>query len=277
MAARASTPTAPPRSPAGKALVAATAAHARVAVVAQRTLAAADGFVAGVADAALTFEEKAALGAALYDSSPYYKGERGLFDWEERWFDADLPQEPGRVLVAACGAGRELVAVRARGHLVDGFDPAPSMVALAARRTPAARVWQATFAEWLAGPDEAYDAILIGWGALSHVLDPSERLALFAACRRRCPAGPTLVSYWPRPASAQGAAPPRARALGARLGGRIARLRGVDCRATGDPFQPGIGFAHQYADAELAELACAAGFEVVCRGRPGDYPHATLR
>ncbi|MCB9506946.1 MAG: methyltransferase domain-containing protein [Myxococcales bacterium] len=277
MAARAPTPTAPPRSLAGRALVSATAAHARVAVVAQRTLAAADGFVAGVADAALTFEEKAALGAVLYDSSPFYKGERGLFDWEERWFDADLPREPGRVLVAACGAGRELVAIGARGHAVEGFDPAPSMVALAASRASAARVWQATFAEWVAAPDERYDAILIGWGALSHVLDPDERRALLAACRRRCPAGPTLLSYWPRPTLAEGASPPRARALGVRLGRRLARSRDADCRATGDPFQPGIGFSHPYAEEELDALACAAGFELLRRGGAGDYPHATLR
>lgn len=271
----------------------------------RRAVAAADGFVAGVLDAALAPDEKSEIGVRLYDDSAQYRGERGLFDWEQAWFARHLPRAGAgalapRVLVGGCGAGRELGPLLEAGYTVHAFDPAPSLVALAAQRHPAARTRVATFESWArdpsvdsdgdvdggsAGPvhlgdaDEAasrgephYDAILFGWGSLSHVLDPGERLRVLQRAASACPHGPILVSYWARTFDTDS----RARRVGAGVGRVVARARGVDGAASGDPWQPSTGFVHPFTEAELCELGAAIGRRFVREGGPGDYPHGVF-
>ena len=51
-----------------------------------------------------------------------------------------------------------------------------------------------TLAEPLVG--RPYAAIVLGWGSLTHVLDPSARRRLLRACDRLCPTGPIVASAW---------------------------------------------------------------------------------
>ena len=233
-------------------------AHARVSVAAHRALQAADGVVAGVLDGALT-----------NDAAPHYREEGELFEWEECWFGERLPPAPARVLVGACGAGREVVALQRAGYEVHGFEPASSLLALAKSRAPGAVLWQDAYETWLDRADEThYDAVLLGWGSVSHVLAIDHRRALVRHASRLCPTGPVLLSYWARATSPETA---RARRFGARLGARLG-----SGSALGAAYLPNIGFVHMFSSADLEELAVSADRELCVEGGPSDYPHATL-
>ena len=244
-------------------------AHARVSVAGHRALQASDGLVAGILDGALTTEQKTELGVALYDSAPHYRAAGELFDWEDRWFAERLPPAPARVLVGACGSGREVLALLAAGYEVHGFEPAGSLLALARGRAGEATLWQDSYETWLERKDEPdYDAVLLGWGSISHVLEATTRRALIRQAAQVCPTGPILLSYWARSTS-PGAA--RARKIGARLGARLGAGP-----ALGDAYRPNIGFVHMFSRAELGDLGASAGRSICVEGEPSDYPHATL-
>ncbi|MFT6396036.1 MAG: 2-polyprenyl-3-methyl-5-hydroxy-6-metoxy-1,4-benzoquinol methylase [Bradymonadia bacterium] len=242
--------------------------HARASVLAHRALGATDGFVAGVLDGALSIEQKSKLGVDLYDAAPHYRDCGTLFDWEERWFDRRL-HGAKRVLVGACGAGREVCALLERGQRVSGFEPAESLLELAKARAPRAELWRDAYESWSSSAQaDHYDAVLLGWGSLSHVLSPDERIRLLTECVRVCPTGPILVSYWPRTTNPAAA---RARQLGATLGGALG-----DGLVLGDAYRANIGFIHMFAKEELKELATHVGRQLVIEGGPSDYSHATF-
>ena len=256
-----------------KCLSATAVAHARASTAMHRALAAGDAFVAGVLDASLADDEKSRLGVRLYDAAPHYRDPGQLFEWERVWFDKRLPKAPASVLVTACGAGREVIALTDMGYQVTAFEPAPSLLALAVQRVPAARFSRASYREWIERKETArYDAIVLGWGSLAHVLGASERAALLSAAHRACPTGPILASYWPAPQTRPG----QARATGQRVGRAISAVRGVATSPTGDAWTANIGFAHGFSDAELRALADSVGRTLAIDGKPGDYPHAAF-
>src|SRR5438093_6815455 len=63
--------------------------------------------VAGFAVEATSAEEKSRFTVTRYDAADHSRGSE-LFDWERPWFVRRLPPPPARVLLCACGAGREL-------------------------------------------------------------------------------------------------------------------------------------------------------------------------
>src|SRR4051794_31497614 len=183
------------------ALTAATVAYARLSRAMERARLAGDRLVGAVLAEALTLPERSRLVIALYDASPLHRGQ-GLFGWERPWLQRRLPPPPARLLVGACGAGREALALAAAGYRVDAFDPASSLVALlnaraGARLRSAAFRYQDLAAAVLDGAGgaaarfagERYDAVLLGWTSLSHVLDADERARLLRAVDRLCPEG----------------------------------------------------------------------------------------
>lgn len=245
-------------------------AHARVSVAAHRAVQAADGVVAGLLDAALTAEEKTRLGVSLYDGAPHYRAEGALHSWERRWFERVLPPAPARVLVGGCGAGREIGALTDRGYVVGGFEPAASLLRLAVSRHPSATLWQDTYESWAdrSGEGSDYDAIVLGWGSLSHVLSPSARVTVLRAAVARCPEGPILASYWVKTTDPAAA---RARRIGAWLGARLG-----DGMESGDAYLPNTGFVHMFDEDELVGLASQIGRTATFEGGPSDYPHVTF-
>lgn len=246
--------------------------HARASVVAHRSVQAVDSAFAGFLDAALSDEDKTRLGVDLYDNAPHYREAGQLHAWEERWFDGALPAPPARILVGGCGAGRELGPLLERGYHVDGFEPAATLLDSARNRHPAAQLWQDTYESWTdalgLAPAQRYEAIVLGWGSLSHVIDPSARVALMEAAAAACPDGPILASYWARTSSPEAA---RARRVGAWLGERLGRGT-----PSGDAYLPNTGFVHMFDPDELRALARAVGREARVEGAPGDYPHVTF-
>ncbi|MEO7332124.1 MAG: nucleotidyltransferase family protein, partial [Minicystis sp.] len=133
--------------------------------------------------------DRGALTAALYaDQSTYLPGghryQSGLFSWERNALNtADFPRE-GRVLLGACGAGRELSALIERGFTVTAFDPCGPFAEVARAQVDAARatVLQASYADLVSAAEgrggplapalegAPFAAVLLGWGSFSHVM-----------------------------------------------------------------------------------------------------------
>lgn len=214
--------------------------------------------------------------------------EAGLFDWEEQaLLDPEMPRS-GRILVAACGAGRELLALQKRGFHVFGFDPcAPFVRAAKTVLDPArAQVYQASYEAFVhAAQSESgdfhtalsafapIDAIIFGWGSFSHVLPEFCRLELLRASKRIAPKACLLLSFSmelePNPSKGgKGRARDALRSVFRALGA-------PGPSEDGDHFYPEGGYLANLRKDEIYLLAHKAGYRVAWLN-PSPYPHALL-
>lgn len=177
------------------------------------------------------------------------------------------------MLVGACGAGREVLALLDGGYQVVGVEPARTMVELARVRLGGrAPIYVVRYEElaadilggrsgggatFTAGP---FDAVLLGWGSLSHVLDADERGKLIDALAVVCPTGPILASFLQVPPAGL-PSPGRAQCLGSRLGrlARLMRWRVMHEDRSREVAHGDLGFTHVFAPAELEALATRIG------------------
>jgi hypothetical protein len=241
-------------------------------------------FAEGFVLSGLNASEQTDLTVAIYDQRAGRT--ESLFVWEKTWFEAVLPQPPARVLVGGAGRGREVLALRAFGYAVDAFEPTPSSgpqlsaavgsgLALTGSHEDLARACQGEPSPLAALAAQRYDAVLLGWTSLSHVLDTRERYALFEACQIVCPRGPILGSFFLsyEPAFERIS---RARAWGTELGAKLARARGFSERAPApgfDRFLIHAGITHVFERAELEALGHSIGRTLELEPMP--YAHAT--
>ncbi len=159
---------------------------------------------------ALSVDEKQALSIALYENSFNPDNDfAGLYAWEEKWFSRRLPKPPSRLLVGAAGCGREAKVLEGRGYSVVALEPSPR-AAERCRRTldRASTVVQGSYQDLIAaafgrsdsrfalGSNDRFDAVILGWGSLGHVLRAEDRLRLLSACDALCPTGPILFSLF---------------------------------------------------------------------------------
>jgi SAM-dependent methyltransferase len=241
--------------------------------------------VSGAAFAtSLDLGEKSRLTVRIYDCAPPHEAAgNDLFDIESTLFARRLPRPPARVLVGACGTGREAVALQARGYRVEAFDPAEHCVAESTRRlagrVPVRRLSYEQLSDIvLDGIDDddglrerRYDAVVLGCGSLSHVLDDREHRRLMQALHALCPSGPILASFlWVEDAAAD---PPQGRAvrLGNRIGRTIARLRRMaPCNNRRLSYRARRGFAYTFTRSEAEDLARGVGRRVAWE-RPSLY------
>jgi hypothetical protein len=238
----------------------------------------------GVLGNALSATEKSELTIHLYDLQAFSEGAQ-LSAWERAWLSSALPPAPARLLLAAAGEGRELGWLCESGYTVDAFEPATSHVAkLRAHAGERAEIACGSFADLVAAVLRAeptslasfgarrYDAVVLGWGSFSHVLEADERAELLRACDRLAGAGPVLASFWLR---GEGAIRSRAQQLGAALGRRLSALRGVSAaQPAGQVFRTHCGFAHEFTRAEIDALAGALGRSA--RWGESGYPRVTF-
>ena len=239
--------------------------------------------------ATLTTVEKSDFGIRLYDVSPAHRG-TALMTWEQSWLSRRLPAAPARILVGACGAGRELLALTTAGYAVDAFEPAPTLFQLArTRTTDRARVYSFRYedlsaavldgarnaAAQLAG--QRYDAVLLGWGSLAHVLDEADRLRLMRALDRLCPGGPLLASFWCDDARIGTPAVGRAERYATACGHWLARVRNsAGAASPRESFTMHAGFAYRFTRSEIEALAALVDRSVLWEDDETDYPHATF-
>ena len=225
---------------------------------------------------ALDMEEMSRLTVRLYDFYPAQKAAGdALFDVEAAVFARRLPQAPARILVGACGSGREAVALTAHGHSVEAFDPAPDCVAESSRRLDGRAAVRRLSYEQLsaivlegAGGDalcqQRFDAVVLGCGSLSHVLEPIEQRRLMQALHLLCPTGPVIASFLWLDDAADGPPTGRASRLGQLIGRALARLRGVAAMNTRQlSYRARRGFAYTFGRCEVEALARSAGRRVI--------------
>jgi hypothetical protein len=212
---------------------------------------------------------------------------RGLFSWEEAAVGTPPFPPDGHVLLGGAGGGRELAALCERGYAVTAFEPAPALVQGArevARRFPAATMVQASYkdlARHVAGVrtpfgellDQGFDAVILGYGSLSNVVEADDRLALLRAVRSIAPSAPVLASYNLQFGAVRDGIP-----------GRLIQFVRLVLAKAGVPMPdlvPGLGFSSYYGfryvfeEGEIERLAAAAGYRVH-RIKAQEQPHAVL-
>lgn len=238
--------------------------------------------------AALSRQEKSQLTLGIYEASPIYTALADeLFAIEEGIFGQRLPKAPARVLVGGCGAGREASVLAARGYQVHAFDPASAFVAESRRRLgDSVPVAQLSYEELSAlvldnvgtphGLARAqFDAVVLGCGSLSHVLDPREQRRLFRALDVLSPTGPLLASFLWMDQEPVELVVGRAARWGRGVGRTLARLRGVPCDVSPRlSYQAARGFAYTFTRGEIEQVAQSGGRRVIWERdseRPSNY------
>jgi hypothetical protein len=236
-------------------------------------------FAGGVASELLDPEEQLAITVRLYGDAGEQRA--GLFDWERIWFSQRLPRPPARVLVGGSGRGREVRALLELGYDVGAFDPALPSLRQSERDNPSA-----SFHGWFGyeelvrdrlGPrprlipaDARFDAVLLGWSSLTHVLREETQEALLRVLDALAPRGPILASFF---LSATLGEHSRAE----RLGRRAARLFGKSTALQSDRVRllAHTGFVYVFEEARLHALAAAARRRLELH-LDGAFPRATF-
>ncbi len=206
-----------------------------------------------------------------------------LLDWERRLVESPHFPKGGRVLVGGTGAGREMLALAALGYEVAGFDPSEPLVEKGkAKLHDPSSVVVASYedvvraVEHSAGPLASlaraapFDALIIGFGSLSHVTRAERRIAVLNALRRLAPKAPVILSYYILSASKGQSSERRARLrrLFARIGARYAA-------EPSDAFSYDFGFVARLTPAMIETEAAAAGYQIAIAGET-PFGHALL-
>jgi hypothetical protein len=257
-------------------------AYVRADAVARRVLEGMRRGLGALLAESLSPGELRALSVRLYGVSLSAAGPHDrLFDWEVPWFQTRLPPPPARLFVGGAGAGREVLALAPRGYEIDALEPAavlvPRLAESGARLAVCASYEELADAVGGGGGEAAviagrtYDAVLLGWGSLTHVMRAEDRVRVLVACTKLT-RGPILASFWMKDHGMQ-SIDGRAVAIGRRAGRALARLRGAaPAAAAGEPF----AFGHAFERDEIEALGRAIGRRVAWDGAAGEYPHATF-
>jgi hypothetical protein len=153
----------------------------------------------------LSADDLNAVTAKHFDESPYYASNEhnlsGFFNWEPPLLDRYF--RPGsRILVAAAGAGREILALRKAGFDAEGFECSLPLVRASEKIFD--QLGETNYVTHCP-PDSAppgspiYDGLIVGWSAYTHIPTRPRRIAFLQAIRQRAvPASPLLISFFTR-------------------------------------------------------------------------------
>jgi SAM-dependent methyltransferase len=195
----------------------------------------------------------------------------GFDGWERRMYDEAL--RPGdRILLAGCGAGRDLLALLERGHEVTGLDPTPELVD-EARRHLVRRGMQAQVVQGFvetAHVDGPYDLIALGGNCYSFVMSAAARTALLARLKDHlAPGGRLLITF-------SGTRDRGPRAI--RMTQAVGRVTGADWLAEpGDCFVEDfrwdrlVRYEHLFKPGEIERECAAAGLRVLKEVRQAGF------
>lgn len=204
---------------------------------------------------------------SLYSTDRSFQ-EQGLFEWEERLIAESFPARPARILVAACGGGREVLPLLERGYEIVAFDPVEGFVRALARRAGSLQAHLEAgclgFSGLVSGGERGgfqvegpFDAVVVGWGALAHILRPEDVVALLVRLRALAPVGPVLASFF---VPVHGSTTHGARRTGLRR--LLTRVTGRSFADDRLSFQALAGAMRYYDKADLHRLAKQAGYDV---------------
>lgn len=223
----------------------------------------------------LSREQIHAVGEHYFKKERFYRTDeyntRGLFDWEKRAVEKHFGGCK-RLLVAAAGGGREVIALRKLGFEVDGFEAHPELLSFANDLLEReGMIPDIRPAPWDHCPpiSEKYDGALVGWGAYMHIRGRQRRIGFLRELRQTLKEGaPLLLSFYVRGEKAR-----YHRWVGkfGRATARVLRRETVD---TGDCLLP--FYAHFFTQRPLEEELVAGGFEPVAY-ELYEYGHAIGR
>jgi len=192
---------------------------------------------------------------------------RGLFDWESSLLGQYF--RPGsRILVAAAGGGREVLALRRAGYPAEGFECSPPLVqasrAIFQQQGEPEGVILCPADQVPTGP-AIYNALVVGWTAYSHIPTRRRRVAFLRALRSRAlPQSPILVSFFTRNQSSRYE----------RFVYRMANFWRVLFRGRTEPVEHGDHiswcFSHAFGREDLDAELKDAGFRLVHFAGTGD-------
>ena len=182
----------------------------------------------------------------------------GLFPWEEKLYDAHLPQG-GRVGLIGCGAGRDLIGLAREGYNVEGIDLSPVSIHLAEQYLKKTALHATLHCADICTFDfteQAYDALIFSNFTYCLIPGSSERIGLLRRLRMGlAPQGCLLVTYFnererrPRPSF--------------KLARTIARWsRNPELPEPGDQFTAYSGFEHLFTHDEFARETKEAGYAI---------------
>jgi hypothetical protein len=220
----------------------------------------------------LSADDLNALTAKRYGASQHLTStehtESGFFDWEapliERYF-----RKGSRILVAAAGTGREILALLDAGFSADGFECNPLL--LEAGRKLFEQLGQShsvVFCE----PDmvppgpRIYDGLIIGWSAYTHIPTRLRRVRFLQALRgRTLPHSPLMMSVFIRNESSRYSA----------MTYRAGAIFRILFRGRKEPLQRGDDlefshFRHRFTRDEIEAELQAAGFRMLDYSEQGD-------
>lgn len=220
-------------------------------------------------------EDLTAVTVRSYQQSRLYSGpehnQSGLFSWERETIDRFF-RPRSRILVAASGGGREIIALHSLGFQADGFDCTPRLVETSRRLLQELGICSTVT---LCPPNEVpqeltpHDGLIVGWTAYMQIPGSARRIAFLRKLRVSVPLeAPILVSFWTR----EGESADEGRAF--RLAKWLRSLRGRGA----EPLEPGDhvtdrGYHHCFARDEIEAELRAGGFRM-CQYSEGDHPYA---
>jgi 2-polyprenyl-3-methyl-5-hydroxy-6-metoxy-1,4-benzoquinol methylase len=211
--------------------------------------------------------EQRYLRQSVYYSEESYVNS-GLFIWERkaigRYF---LPG--GRILVAAAGAGREMLALANGGFLVDGFDCCKPLIESGQKELRKHGVdAKLNYAPPSTVPrfEGDYDAVLVGFSGYMYIPGRARRIRFLRdLCDFLNPGAPVMVSFME-------GFPGRRRVWTARIGSAIRRLRRAEPVEEGDWLK--AGFQHHFVRPQVVSEMSEAGIDLVYYSGGTCYGHA---
>jgi hypothetical protein len=192
----------------------------------------------------------------------------GFFNWEAPLLERHIRQG-SRILVAAAGAGREILALRKAGFYAEGFEC--NLPLVSAGQEIFERLGEANHiipcaADSVPPGPQTYDALIIGWSAYTHIPTKIRRISFLQALRQRAvPGSPLIVSFFTRNEHSP------IENVVYRTGATVRFL----LRGRKEPLEPGdhlewSRYVHRFTRGELEAELRSAGFSVAHYGEDSE-------
>ena len=230
-----------------------------------------EGFWLGCLDA----EDLGDIAVHWFGKSKWYNSPEhnlsGFYAWEQEMI-SKYYRPNSRILVAAAGGGRELIALHRAGFRADGFECTPNLVETSRR---ALKDFDIPSEVFLCPPNEVptglpmYDGLIIGWGAYMLIPGSARRISFLRKLHQMGPPGaPILLSFFVKSGKS------RAEALAFRIARTVRFFRGK----VKEPLEYGDhlredGYHHCFDRTELEAELKAGGFRM-CHFSDVEYGHA---